>query len=132
MYFNFLLQNIPWKIKVLKTKNCDIKVGVSPIDIDLNPSSFNYYGWYFSLDNACLYSGRPYNYNGKKTNLKEKSDEILIVMDIKKNILKFIIDNEDKGESYNNIPTDKPLYPAVFLYNKNDSVEISDSKITKD
>ena len=43
---------------------------------------------------------------------------------MKNGTLKFIVDNEDKGESYNNIPTDKPLYPAIFLYYKNDSIEI--------
>ena len=45
-------------------------------------------------------------------------------MNMKKRTLKFIINNEDKGESYTDIPIDKPIYPAVFLYNKNDSVEI--------
>ena len=45
---------------------------------------------------------------------------------MKKRTLKYIINNEDKGDSYNNIPIDKPLYPAVFLYNKNDSVQITE------
>ena len=41
-----------------------------------------------------------------------------------KRTLKFIIDNEDKGESYSNIPIDKPIFPAIILYNKDDSIEI--------
>ena len=41
-----------------------------------------------------------------------------------KRTLKFIINNEDKGESYTDIPIDKPLVPAVCLHNINDSVEI--------
>ena len=45
-------------------------------------------------------------------------------MNMKERTLKFIIDNEDNGESYKDIPLDKPLTPAVFLYNINDSVEI--------
>lgn len=45
--------------------------------------------------------------------------------------LKFIVDGEDKGESYSRIPTDKPLVPVVFLYHKNDSVEIIDYQINK-
>ena len=40
--------------------------------------------------------------------------------------LKFIINNEDKGISYNNIPIDKSLFPAIILYNHSDSVEISE------
>ena len=45
-------------------------------------------------------------------------------MNIKKKTLKFIINNEDKGDSYTNIPIDKPLFPAICLYEKDDSIEI--------
>ena len=45
-------------------------------------------------------------------------------MNMNKRTLKFIINNEDKGDSYSNIPIDKPLFPAVFLYYTNNSVEI--------
>ena len=48
-------------------------------------------------------------------------------MNIKDKTLKFIIDNEDKGESYSNIPIDIPLAPAVLLYNTDDSIEILES-----
>ena len=43
---------------------------------------------------------------------------------MKKRTLKFIINNEDKGDSYTDIPIDKPIFPAVILYKTNDSVEI--------
>jgi hypothetical protein len=46
-------------------------------------------------------------------------------MNMKKRTLKFIINNEDRGDSYKNIPIDKPLFPAVMLYYSNDSVEIT-------
>ena len=46
-------------------------------------------------------------------------------MNMKKRTLKFIINNEDKGDSYTDIPIDKPLFPAVLLYHKDDSVEIT-------
>ena len=45
-------------------------------------------------------------------------------MNMKKRSLKFIINNEDKGNSYTNIPIDNPIYPTVFLYDINDSVQI--------
>jgi hypothetical protein len=38
--------------------------------------------------------------------------------------LKFIINNSDKGESYTNIPLDKPLVPMVILYDSNGKVKI--------
>ena len=47
-------------------------------------------------------------------------------MNMKKRALKFIINDEDKGDSYTNIPINKPLYPAVFLCYKGDTVEISE------
>ena len=45
---------------------------------------------------------------------------------MKKRALKFIINNEDKGDSYTDIPIDKPLFPAVLLAHQNDSIEIID------
>ena len=45
-------------------------------------------------------------------------------MNIEKGTLKFIVDNEDKGEQYENIPTNEPLVPAVLLYDSNDKVKI--------
>ena len=41
-----------------------------------------------------------------------------------KRTLKFIVDNEDKGDSYTDIPLEKPIFPSVLLYHTNDSVEI--------
>ena len=48
-------------------------------------------------------------------------------MNMKKRTLKFIIDNEDKSESYTDIPLDKPISPSILLYHTNDSVEISEN-----
>ena len=45
---------------------------------------------------------------------------------MKKRTLKFIIDNEDKGDAYTNIPLEEPIYPSVFLYYKDDSVEFEE------
>ena len=111
--------------KIIKKKdyNC-INVGVAPIDLDINSSEPYKLGWFINLSNVCLYSGPPFNYNGKSTKLNTKKDEIIVIMNMNNKNLKFIIDNEDKGEAYINIPTDKPIVPAVTLYNLNDSIEI--------
>lgn len=101
-------------------------VGVTPYDIDINSSKQNSYGWYFYCKNAGLYSGPPHKYRNKNSGLKNKRNEIIVIMNMKQKSLKFIIDNEDKGESYTNIPIDKPLSPAVFILDKNDSVEITE------
>ena len=115
-----------WKIKLLKTKYKNIMVGVAPIDFDINSSLYDNYGWNFSCYSSKLFSGPPHNYKFKVSNLGKVKDEILLIMNMEKRTLKFIIDEEDQGESYSDIPLDKPVAPIVFLYDKGDSVEICD------
>ena len=114
-----------WKIKILRTQYSKIMVGVAPIDFDINSSSYNTCGWYYDIRNY-YFSGPPYNYNFKQTNLSQIKDELIVIMNMNKRTLKFRINNEDKGESYSDIPIDKPIAPAVLLKHKNDSVEISE------
>ena len=114
-----------WKIKILKTRNKSIMVGVAPSDFDINSSIYNC-GWYFYCYDLCLYSGPPFKYSGSGTNLAKVDNEIILVMNMKKRSLKFIINGEDKGDSYIDIPMDKSLYPAVCLLHSNDSVEITE------
>ena len=115
-----------WKIKILKTSVKNIMVGVAPSDFDILSSQYNTCGWYYYCYNSTLYSGPPFNYRGSNTNLTGVKDEIIVVMNMKKRTLKFIINNEDKGDSYTNIPIDKPLFPAICLNVKEDSVEIEE------
>ena len=49
--------------------------------------------------------------------------EITVILNFEKRSLKFMKDNELKGE-YTDIVINKPLFPAIFLYNKNDTIEI--------
>ena len=124
------LKEYKWKIKFLKFKYVYIIFGVAPTDFDINSSSFENYGWYLYChrDNLCskLISGPPYNYSYKVTNLDVAKKEIIVIMNMNKRTLKFIIDNVDKGESYTDIPIDKPIAPVIFLYYSNDSVEFID------
>jgi hypothetical protein len=113
-----------WKVKIIKTRSKKINVGVAPIDIDFNTPSPYQHGWYLYCCNSTLYSGKPQNYLCQKTNLKIVKDEIILVMDMNKQTLKFIIDGEDKGESFTNIPLDQPIIPVVTLYEQNDSVQL--------
>ena len=101
-------------------------VGIVPIDININSSKPNDSGWFYLCKNCGFYSGPPHNYRNKSSGLNTKSDEIIVIMNMNKKTLKFIIGNEDKGESYTDIPIDKPLSPAVFLLDTNDSVEITE------
>ena len=114
------------KIKLLNVQYKKVMVGVAPIDFDINSSSYNTCGLYLYCNNSTLYSGPPFNYSGNNTNLGKVNNEVIVVMNMKKRTLKFIINNEDKGDSYTNIPIDKPLFPAVFLLYQNYSVEITE------
>ena len=118
-----------WKIKILKTSYYNIMIGVATIDFDMNSASYESnknYGWYYYCCNGTLYSGPPHNYKRKDASLKSKKNEIKVIMNMKNRTLKFIIDNEDKGNIYTDIPLDKPISPSVLLGNTNDSVEITD------
>ena len=120
--------------KILNTKEDygNIMIGVANIDFDINSSSYESdknKGWYYYPYDGTLYSGPPDNYQGKNINkLKSKNNEIQVIMNMKKGTLKFIIDKEDKGDSFTNIPLDKPLFPSVLLYFLNDSIEILKSE----
>ena len=113
-----------WKIKIINSLNKSIMVGIAPFEFDINTSLYHNCGWYYYLYDSTLYSGPPHKYSCKASNLSKVQNEIIIIMNMNKGTLKFIINNEDKGESYSNIPLDKPLTPAVFLYHQNDSIEI--------
>ena len=99
-------------------------VGIAPVDFDINTSLYNNCGWYYYLYDSTLYSGPPHKYSNKASNLSNVQNEIIIIMNMNKGTLKFIINNEDKGESYSNIPLEKQLTSAVFLFHLNDSIEI--------
>jgi len=93
-------------------------IGIATSDFDFNKASYdtnNNFGWYYYCYNGTLYSRPPHNYQNKETNLKSKKNEITVVMNMKKRSLKFIIEVEDKGDSYINIPLDKQLFPSVIL-----------------
>ena len=115
-----------WKIKIIKTVNKHIMIGVAPIDFDIASSKYNNCGWYLYCYDSTLYSGPPFNYSSKNTNLSGVKDEVVVVMNMKKRALRFIINNEDKGDSFTDIPIDKPISPSIFLIDINDSVEILD------
>ena len=115
-----------WKIKILKSTKKLIMIGVASSDFDVNSSMFDNCGYYFYCHNSNLYSGPPYNYSNSKTNLSKVNNEVVVIMNMKKRTLKFMINNEDKGDSYTNIPIDKSLFPSVYLIDLNDSVEISE------
>ena len=75
-----------WKIKILKTYNNHIMVGVAPSDFDINSSSYDTCGWYLycKASPPTLYSGPPFKYDGVKTNLGDIKDEIVVVTNLKK------------------------------------------------
>ena len=116
-----------WKIKILKTYNYNIMIGIATIDFDINSSSCdinNNKGWYYYCINGTLYSGPPQFYQGKNSYLKPRNNEYKIIVNMKKKTIKFETDYKDIGDSFTNIPLDKPVFPSILLKDINDSVEI--------
>ena len=114
-----------WRITIFNSKSKIIMVGISKDEINLNISLNNINGWYFYCFNSSLYSGKPHNYKNKKTNANKVINYIFIIFDMNKGNLDFILDN-NRIEGYTDIPIDKPLYPAILLYDKNDRIEINE------
>ena len=114
-------------------------LGVATMDFNFNKASFEdnkankIFGWYYSLSNGYLFSREPQNYSYKNIGLDSRVKELnmIIKTDIKKKYanLKFIINDEDKGDSYTKIPLDKPISPSILLFHTNDSVEILEMMI---
>ena len=114
-----------WKIKILKTNRKCVLVGVAPIDFIINQTSWHC-GWYMVCSASTVFSGPPYNYSDYKGyNLPAVKDEVIVIMNMEKRTLKFIINGEDKGDQYTNIPIDKPLFPTVLLVDKDDTIQIT-------
>ena len=115
-----------WKIKILNTTHKYILVGVAPIDFVINQTYSQLLGWYIECSISTLFSGPPHNYSEYiGFNLPKVEDEVIVIMNMEKRTLKFIINNEDRGDQYTNIPIDKPLFPAVLLVDKDDSIQIT-------
>jgi hypothetical protein len=109
-----------WKIKILKTKGKEINVGIA--SDDFNPSNPHWNkGYFLYCKQSFLYS---VTYSGKNKNIKKVDNEVIVELNMKTKTLKFIIDGDDKIVAYTNIAVDKPLFPVVILYTKDDSVEI--------
>ena len=77
----------------------------------------------FYVWNQKLYSANPNNIASKNFKTKFPRSEITIVMDMKERTLKYIIDGEDNGIAFKDIPIDKPLYPAIYMYYTNDCLQ---------
>ena len=102
---------------------------IADISIEELNNNKSMVGNYLFLKNSKLFSGAPFNYKNKKTDLKIINDEIVIIMDMKEKTLKFIIDKEieinyedSKNICYKDIQVDNPLFPTVLLYDENDSI----------
>ena len=117
------------KVKILNSLSNWFYVGISN-EFNIPSSTWSpsqLKGWFYHFGVGGLYCGPPKCYHNYQNNpnLKRinKYEDIKLIMNMKNGSLKFIINNEER-ESYQNIPLDKPLYPSVYLYNNNDSVEL--------
>ena len=112
-----------WKISIKKSFNNNIIVGIASENFD--SSSYYKGGWFICLCCGCLYSGEPQNLKNEKVENFEFKNEYVLILDMPKKSLKILLNSKEK-EIYSNIPNKKPLFPVIFLRDKNDTVEITD------
>lgn len=113
-----------WTIKIIKSIKNNINIGVVPNSSTIDIDKPYKYGYLLYCNDMTFYSGPPHSYNGKKTNLKKMKDSIVVILDMIKGTLKFIVDGDENADYYSDIPLDKPLVPIITLYNINDSLQI--------
>jgi len=65
----------------------------------------------------------PKKFKAQKKSKSNENNYIIVIFNFEKNSLQFIRDNQIKGE-FSDINMDKPLCPAIFLYNTDDTIEI--------
>ena len=82
------------------------------------------YGWYFSIDSSSPFSDFPHNYRNQSINYNINQDEIKININMKEGTFNLLIDENNKLLLYNNIPLNKPISPAILLFDEEDSIEI--------
>ena len=84
------------------------------------------YGWYYNISNSSLYSDFPHNYRGESIFLEnnDQMDEIKFNVNMKNGTFN-LISNDKTNQLYNKIPLDKEIVFSVLLFDKEDSVEIS-------
>ena len=122
-----------WNIKVINTKEDDngLMLGVAPYDIDTSAGEDNSEncGWYFSIYGRNLYSGPPQNKRSASYTQYGKinvGDVITVTIDTRgaKGILSFSVNGRDLGVAFNDIPLDKLLVPAAFIYKSEERIGI--------
>lgn len=126
-----------WEIRVLKSKEDNgnlIYLGVAPAEMSQDDEKSISHGWFFSCYKSALFSGKPSNYwckeyGPRKTNGEyvKTGDGVCATIDMSVGRLSFGLKHDgvvtDLGVAFVDIPLDKPLVPAVIMYNCGDSVE---------
>ena len=114
-----------WNIKILSSKYRNIVIGIVPSNFDINKSTYANCGWHICLGCSCLFSGPTHNYVQKDISLNFESDNITLVMDMANRKLSCQFKGISETILYENIPTEQPLFPAIFLRDKGDKVIIN-------
>ena len=120
-----------WNIKILISKYGsfqEIIVGIASSDFDINSSSYTKCSWNLCLCCSRPFSGEPHKCIDKESGLnfnKDNIDNITLIMDMTNGKLSCYFEGIQEHVLYENIPTEKSLFPIIFLKNKNDKVIIN-------
>ena len=117
-----------WNIKILISKYGsfqEIIVGIASSDFDINSFSYTKCSWNLCFCCSRLFSGEPHKCIDKESGLNFNKDNITLIMNMTNGKLSCFFEGIQEHVLYENIPTEKSLFPIIFLKNKNDKVIIN-------
>ena len=117
-----------WQIKVIKSEDMKIMVGIAPKDFDINSSMYDNCGWYYSLSDNSLHSEPKLENKPKEIlksdikedikeepRLKNRQKEMPIEMPINNNIRNAINKPIFVGHS-TNLRLFKTIFPNFLIF----------------
>ena len=113
-----------WKIKIkgeVRYNYNDIFIGIGDINSKTYDSCWSIYS---ACSNIRLYlKEKTLNYNNHEEKLK-KDDVIEVIVDRISNKLSFTVNDVNFGVACENLPKEEALFPTLYLYQNNHSVEL--------
>ena len=105
-------------------------VGVAPYGTNFSDENLmDRAGWYMDTRSRELYSGPPFNYDGKSYDRGPyvcKNEVVGVIADLAANppTITFAVDGHTLDVAYKGFPTDKPLFPVVITGDEDSEVEL--------
>lgn len=126
---------VSWKLNILKSEGKDgggLYLGAAYEGIAMDDYGICDAGFFIRPFTAQLWSGAPFNYMNREYGPKKTpgtyvhdGDTIEVIMDMKNGELSYVVNGENFGVAYKNIPTWMPLYPCARIENAGTTIGLN-------